>query len=98
MAIVATAAVVSALVWTPLGDLDGGREPSVALPPIIAQGPELAPLRAEIPSLSEARASSLVALPLAGEELWEESNELLYQHSPLYFRHREASLVRTGLR
>jgi anti-sigma factor RsiW len=98
MAIVATAAAISALIWTPLGNLVRGPEPSVDLPPIVAQSPEVRLQAPRIPSLSDARASSLVALPLAGQELWEESNALLYQHSPLYFRHREASLVRTGLR
>jgi hypothetical protein len=98
MAIVATAAVVSTVIWTPLGDLGRDAEPSVELPPIVAQGPEVPPEGPRIPTLSEARANSLVALPLSGEELWEESNALLYQHSPLYFRHREVSLVRTGLR
>lgn len=97
MAIVATAAVVSAVIWTPLPDF-GRDDPSVQLPPIVAQSPELPLEGPRIPSLSDARANSLVALPLAGRELWEESNALLYQHSPLYFRHREASLVRTGLR
>jgi len=96
MAIVATAAIVSAVIWTPLPDF-GRDDPSVELAPIVAQSPDL-PEGPRIPSLTDARASSLVALPLAGQELWEESNELLYQHSPLYFRHREASLVRTGLR
>jgi hypothetical protein len=89
---------VSAVVWTPLWDFAGEPEPSVDLPPIVAQGPDVPLEGPRIPSLSDARASSLVALPLADQELWEESNALLYQHSPLYFRHREASLVRTGLR
>jgi hypothetical protein len=98
MAVVATAAMVSAVIWTPLADLGQEAEPLVELPPIVAQDPELPLEGPGIPSLSDERASSLVALPLAGQELWEESNALLYQHSPLYFRHREASFVRTGLR
>jgi anti-sigma factor RsiW len=98
MAVVATAAVVSAVIWTPIGDLARQAEPAVELPPIVAQSPEVPLEGPRIPSLSDDRASTLVALPLAGQELWEESNALLYQHSPLYFRHREASLVRTGLR
>jgi predicted anti-sigma-YlaC factor YlaD len=99
MSLVAMAAIVSAVVCTPFF---WESDPSVELPAIVAQAPTPAPptrVSASAPTaIPFPNAGSFVALPLPGQGLWTESNALLYQHSSLYLRHKEPSLILAGLR
>lgn len=94
MAVVAAAVIILAVVWTPaLWD----STPTVDLPAIVVRAPEQAASRATLPengiyALPQPRPS-----PVYDADLWRGSNHLLFESSPLYTRHREPGLVRTGL-
>jgi len=91
MAIVATAAVLAALLWSPRV-WEG--EPSVDLAPIVVQAPGPGPSG----PFTLTRTGASTSAAFLELELWTESNALLYEHSPLFQRSREPGLVRTGLR
>ena len=105
MPLVAVAVVVATVVLTPFL-----REPEavVDLPPIVVQGPVVrgvpVPPDARLADVDPRLAAvdpgpaAVVAEPFEELDLWMRSNALLYQHSSLYSRYREPSLVRTGLR
>jgi anti-sigma factor RsiW len=95
MSLVAMAAIVSVAVCTPFF---WESNPSVELPAIVAQEPAPAAPIAPVLPRSVPAATNVVALPLADQQLWAESNALLYQHSSLYLRYKEPSLILTGLR
>lgn len=95
MSLVGMAAIVSVAVCTPFF---WEANPSVELPAIVAQEPAPAAPIAPVLPRSVPVAANVVALPLADQQLWAESNALLYQHSSLYLRYKEPSLILTGLR
>ena len=91
MSIVAMVAIVTTVVLTPVL---WESETVVDLPPIVAQTPVISPAPEPLAPTAEA----LMSQTLEELELWTQSNALLYQHTSLYLRYREPSLVRTGLR
>jgi len=91
MPLVAMAVIIATVILTPFFR---GPEAVVDLPPIVVQGPGAR----EIQVPPDVGRGAVVAAPFEELDLWTRSNALLYQHSSLYFRYREPSLVRTGLR
>lgn len=95
MALVAAAALVVAMIWTPVL-LD--ETPSVDLPAIVVNGPDgTAAVTADF-----TRGSELVGIQnkpslVYDPDLWTGANALLYEHSVLYQRTRDPSLIRAGL-
>jgi hypothetical protein len=92
----AAAAVAAAVLG---GPLLVRREPSVEIPPIVVERPAdpLPSLLDRVPETPTVRVAQ-ERLRLEPLELWERSNALLYERSPLYQRYRDPGLVRTGLR
>lgn len=100
MLMVAAAAVVAAVLG---GPFLFRREPSVEIAPIVVQRPpepRPRPQPSLLDPIPEAPTVRVVqdTPRLEALELWERSNALLYEHSPLYQRYRDPGLVRTGLR
>ena len=98
MPLVAMAAIVATVVLTPFL---WEPEAVVDLPPIVVQGPVVrgVPVPPDArPAAVDPGPAAVVAESFEELDLWTRSNALLYQHSSLYFRYREPSLVRTGLR
>jgi hypothetical protein len=96
MTVVAAAAIIAALAWTPsLLDVT----PSVELPEIVVQGPvaeesvTVRSLRGR--TLAGADVTSARA-PSYSSDLWSGSHSLLFEHTPLY-RGGNASFARTGI-
>lgn len=99
MTLVAMAAIMAAVIWTP-ALWEGGS--AIQLPPIVVNEP--APSQPgnllSAPSVRSLRPSpsNVASSPRFRDlELWNQTNALLYEHSSLYERYREAGLVRTGL-
>lgn len=95
-AVVAVAAVLAVLVWTPMAR---SPEPTVELAPIVAREPAsprplLTPRTAEPTPWTQLSSGAF----FADSDLWARSNALLYEHSHLGRRSREAGFIRTGLR
>ena len=84
--------------WSPVV-LDRARE--VELSPIVVSLPGSRAPGLQPPPAALLPVSSPVSLPSgvepASDDLWSESSELLFRHSPLYERSRSASIRRTGL-
>lgn len=97
MSLVAMTAIVSVAVCTPFF---WEADPSVELPAIVAQEPPPPPTPSFPVTLPAVPldVGGLVALPLPEGPRWTESNALLYQHSSLYLRYKEPSLILAGLR
>lgn len=92
MAMVAAAAVLAMLVWTPLLR---NVEPTVELTPIVARRPAPLPfVPLAVPRPAPTTQSSAL---FAESDLWSRSNALLYQHSNLGRRYRASGLVRIGI-
>lgn len=95
MSLVAMAAIVSVVVCTPYF---WETDPTVELPAIVAQEPEPAPTARGVFPVAVPIPVDLLPPTLEAQHLWAESNALLYQHSPLYLRYGEPSVILTGLR
>jgi hypothetical protein len=84
--------------WSPVV-LDRARE--VELSPIVVSLPESRAPGLQPPPADLLPVGSPVSVPTGAEpgadNLWSESSELLFRHSPLYDRSRSASVRRTGL-
>ncbi len=91
MGVVALTAIMVAALLTPFLFQP---TPSVELPPIMARTP--VPPLADWVGFRSLQASPF-ARPATDRGLWGESPTLLYPHSPLGKRSREASVVRTGI-
>lgn len=94
MAVMAAAALLVAVVWTPtLMD----STPTVELPALVIDQP--AESNSDVPFVASGLgmgpepSSSLVY----ESDLWTGSNALLFEHSPLYHRYRDPALVRAGI-
>ncbi len=90
MAAVAAGAILFAVLWMPVL-LD--TEPVVEMPRIVVENP---PEPVPTPTAASRLEPDPIS-PFEDSDLWRQSNALLYRHSPLFQRHREPGLVRTGL-
>ncbi len=97
MALVAAAVLVVAMLWTPsLFD----NEPTVELPAIVVGEPldeERDPASVQAFSPPPREWGEPQPSLVYESKLWTGSNPLLFEHSPLYQRHRDPALVRAGL-
>jgi anti-sigma factor RsiW len=94
LALAAAAVLVAVAVWAPIVQEAG--QPTVALPEITAEAPQPPATDRSAPDLTRpgtARSPGFMNPP----DFWAQSHILLYEHSPLYHRAREAHLIRTGL-
>jgi len=89
---IAVAAVLTALVVTPLLR---ETEVFVDLPPIVVEAPKA---DGEPSVFATSNLDRAGPGPLEVQDLWTQSNALLYRYSSRYLRQREPSLVLTGLR
>lgn len=94
-ALAAAALLAGVGVWGPISS--AMTPPAVALPGVSAAEP--APPPSFQPLMSGEQLEPGVRNPafLTRSDLWDQPNALLYEHSPLYHRYREGSLIRTGL-
>ncbi len=95
MALMAAAVLVMVVIWTPSLFDD---TPSVDLPTLVVDSAALErPAQTQrshpVTELGRDRGAAFVY----ESDLWTGSNTLLFEHSPLYHRYRDPSLVQTGL-
>lgn len=94
MFVAAAAMVFLAVIVTPT--LLEDPTPSVELAPVVAEAPAERTATPRIPSAFTVRADERPSL-VYESDLWTGSNHLLFEHSALYQRHRNPTLVRAGI-
>ncbi|TVP54510.1 MAG: hypothetical protein EA351_12985 [Gemmatimonadales bacterium] len=92
VALAAAAVLAGVGAWGPISTITSA--PTVDLPGISASAPQVRTIPGPLPVRESAERSPAF---LNHSNLWSESNTLLYEHSNLYHRYRDGTLIRTGL-
>ncbi len=92
VALAAAAILAGVGAWGPISTITTA--PTVDLPGISASAPQVRTILEPQPVQQSPERSPAF---LNHSNLWSESNTLLYEHSNLYHRYRDGTLIRTGL-